>query len=121
MDDGIIASHGPVFLQECINKLAALFDRVGLVTNITKMEAMTFLSRNIRGCFSRETYEKRMDGTAIEGTKRRIPCKKCGAVLTEGSMRKHMETQHGVFNLYRPPASTGDEDEEPRTFQVRIN
>ena len=49
VDDGIIASRDPVFLQECIDKLAALFDRVGLVTNTTKTEAMTFLPGNIRG------------------------------------------------------------------------
>ena len=92
VDDGIIASRDPAFLQECIDKLAALFDRVGLVTNTTKTEAMTFLPGSIRGCFTRETYEKRMDGTAVEGTKRRIPCEKCGVELMEGSMRKHMET-----------------------------
>ena len=57
VDDGIIALRNPVFLQECINKLAALFDRVGLITNTTKTEAMTFLPGNTRGCFSRETYE----------------------------------------------------------------
>ena len=53
VDDGIITSRKPVFLQECIDKLATLFDRVGLVTNTTKTEAMTFLPGNIRGCFSR--------------------------------------------------------------------
>merc|ERR1712086_194242 len=82
---------------------------------------MTFLPGNIRGYFSREIYKKRMEGTGVAGTKRRIPCEKCGAELMEGSMRKHMETQHGVFNLYRPPSSMGDKDEEPRTFQVRTN
>ena len=65
VDDWIIVSRDPVFMQECIDKLATLFDRVGLVTNTTKTEAMTFLPGNIRGCFSRVTYEKRMDGTAI--------------------------------------------------------
>merc|ERR1712086_574572 len=82
---------------------------------------MTFLPGNIRGYFSREIYKKRMEGTGVAGTKRRIPCEKCGAELMEGSMRKHMETQHGVFNLYRPPASTGDKDEKLRTFQARTN
>ena len=66
VDDGIIALRDPVFFQECTDKLAALFDRVGLVTNTNKTEAMTFLPGNIRGCFSREAYKKKMDGTAIE-------------------------------------------------------
>ena len=49
MDDRVIALRDLVFLQECIDKLAALFDRVSLVTNTTKTEAMTFLPGNIRG------------------------------------------------------------------------
>jgi hypothetical protein len=73
VDDGIIVSRDPAFLKECIDKLVALFDRVGLKTNTTKTEAMTFLPGNTRGCFSREMYKKRMDGTAIEGAKRMIP------------------------------------------------
>ena len=121
VDDGTIASRAPHFLQECIDKLAALFDSVGFVTNTTKTEGMTFLPGNIRGCFSRETYKKRVDGMVIEGTRRRIPCKTCGAVLMEGSMRKHMVTKHGAFNLYLPPASAGDKDKEPRTFPVRTD
>ena len=36
-------------------------------------------------------------------------------------MRKHMETQHGVFNLYLPPTSKGGKDKEPWTFLVRTN
>ena len=82
---------------------------------------MTFLPGSIRGCFTRETYEKRMDDTAVEGTKRRILCERCGVELMEGSMRKHMETQHGIFDLYRPPASTGGKDEEPWIFLVRTD
>ena len=65
VDDRIIALRDPVFLQECIDKLATLFDRFDLVTNITKTQSMTFLPGNIRGFFLMETYKKRMDGTAI--------------------------------------------------------
>ena len=101
VDNRIIALHDLTFFQECIDKLAALLNRVGLVTATTKTEAMTILPGKIRGCFLWETYKMRMDRTAIEGTKRRIPCKKCGTMLVEGSIRKHMETQHDVFNLYR--------------------
>ena len=42
-DDGLIAVRNPQVLQKAINTLVGLFERVGLKTNTTKTEAMTFV------------------------------------------------------------------------------
>jgi hypothetical protein len=112
VDDGIIVSRNSKFLKECINKLVGLFDHVGLKTNTKKMEAMTLLQGSIRGYLTEDAYEWRLEGVAEEGLLRKIACDKCGAMLAEGSMRKYRASQHGVFNLYHPPAVTGKEEDD---------
>jgi hypothetical protein len=40
VDDGLIASHDPVWLQESFDVLIGLFERIGLFTNATKTKTM---------------------------------------------------------------------------------
>ena len=42
-DNGLIASRDPDFLQRAFGVLTGLFDRVGLQTNMSKTETMTFI------------------------------------------------------------------------------
>ena len=58
----MLASSDPAYLQDAFDKLVALFDRVGLKTNTTKTEAVTFLLGEIRTCQSEEVYTQRMEG-----------------------------------------------------------
>ena len=62
-DDGLIASRDPAVLQTAIDLLTGLFDRVGLKTNTTKTECMTFLPGKIRTALSDTAYRARMDDT----------------------------------------------------------
>ena len=62
VDDGVLASTDPTFLQTSFEKLVDLFERVGLRTNTTKTEAMTFLPGKIRTCLSEQSYAQRMEG-----------------------------------------------------------
>ena len=48
VDDGLLAARDPEHLQLAFDLLTALFDRVGLKTNTSKTEAMTFLPGRIR-------------------------------------------------------------------------
>ena len=61
VDDGVLASTDPVFLQDALDKLVGLFDRVGLRTNTTKTEAVTCWPGKIRACQSKEVYAERME------------------------------------------------------------
>ena len=48
VDDVLIASRDPYFLQRAFDLLMELYDSVGLQTNTTKTETMTFLPGAIR-------------------------------------------------------------------------
>ena len=60
-DNGLIASRDPDFLQQAFDVLTGLFDRVGLQTNTSKTETMTFLPGAIRRCLLEDSYRARMD------------------------------------------------------------
>ena len=111
VDDGVLASTDPVFLQDAFDKLVALFDRVGLKTNTTKTEAVTFLPGKIRTCQTEEVYTQRMEGLGGGGrsTARRTTCNICGAELAVGSLPRHILTQHDIHHQYVPPPGAGEE------------
>ena len=59
-NNGLIMVRNPALLQLTFDSVCALFDRVGLKTNIKKTEAMVFLLGRIRTCPSTDTYGPRM-------------------------------------------------------------
>ena len=111
VDDGVLASRDPVFLQDAFDKLVALFDRVGLKTNTIKTESVTFLPGKIRECQCEEVYTQRMEGLGGGGrpTARRTTCNKCGAELAVGSLPRHLSTQHDIHHQYVPPPRVSEE------------
>ena len=119
-----MASTDATFLQDSFEKLVDLFERVGLRTNTTKTEAMTFLPGKIRTCLSEQSYAQRMEGlgsrTRVET--RRTTCYKCGAELAAGSLRRHLSTQHDVHHQYVPPRRLDEavEDGEERRYVARL-
>ena len=97
IDDGVLASADPAFLQRAFDALVELFDIVGLRTNTKKTEAMAFIPGRIRTCLSEESYAARMENlTERRASTARVSCRKCGADLAEGSLQRHMLTQHGI-------------------------
>jgi hypothetical protein len=48
VDDGLIASQDPVWLQESFNILIGLFERIGLFTNANKTKAIVSIPGQIR-------------------------------------------------------------------------
>lgn len=97
-DDGLIASRNAEWLQMAINRLAELFERMGLRTNTDKMETMTCTPGYISSQVSSQAYKRRMDGTGLsyrEHKRRRVNCSTCGKDLAAGSLAQHMRVQHG--------------------------
>jgi hypothetical protein len=56
VDDGLIASRDPVWLQESFNVLIGLFERIGLFTNATKTKAMVCIPGWIQEGYTEEEY-----------------------------------------------------------------
>ncbi len=102
VDDGLIASHDPVWLQESFDVLIGLFERIGLFTNVAKTKAMVCIPGQIQEGYTEEEYAdyKSPTETSADRKRRRVDCKICGASLAAGSYQSHLESQHDVFTLW---------------------
>ena len=54
VDDGLVASRDPVWLQESFDILIGLFERIGLFTNAAKTKVMTCIPGRIQEGYTKE-------------------------------------------------------------------
>ena len=89
-----------MMLQESLNILASLFERVGLVTNMKKTQTMTCTPGKIQVRLNANSYYRRQAGFGSRKawSSRRVECDQYGASLTASSLPSHLETQHGVYH-----------------------
>ena len=102
-DNGLLAARDSEHLQLAFDLLTALFDKVGLNTNTTKIEAMTFFPGRIRQGFSLsdEAYLARMDPEArTAAAARKVRCELCQVELATSSLASHLESQHDMRHCY---------------------
>jgi hypothetical protein len=99
IDNGLVASRDPVWLQSSFDILVGLFECIGLFTNAAKMKVMTCTPGRIREGYSDEAYTLHKSGleTAADRKRRRVKCQICGVSLQAGSVQGHLETQHNVY------------------------
>ncbi len=105
VDDGLLASRDPEWLQQAFNVLVELFERVGLRTNSTKTKVMTCSPGFIRTHVSREACMRRtnhLGGSYRLQQRRRVSCPECNKDLAAGSLRSHLRSQHGLDLLPTP-------------------
>ena len=95
-DDGMVISSDPAWLQGAFSALVAIFNRVGLRTNVNKTVSMA--CHHCRaGSINRTTagYSRRLTGvrkTFKERQRERVACGECGTEIAAGSMSSHMMT-----------------------------
>jgi hypothetical protein len=100
VDDGLVGSRNPIWLQSALQVLVILFESIGLRTNPDKTKVMTCVPRKIRVSHTEEAYHVQQYGPVNPTAKRhQVECDICGASLAAGSLRSHLETQH---DTYRP-------------------
>jgi hypothetical protein len=99
VNDGLIASRDPVWLQKSLDILVGLFERIGLFMNAAKMKVMVCIPGRIREGYTKEGYAdyKSQTVTATDKKRCRVDCEICGASLAAGSYQSHLEWQHDVF------------------------
>ena len=93
-DDAFIASTDPELLQEAMDVLVDLFERVGLRTNVSKTKAQTCIDGKIRTQLADAAYTNSHMGlhTQKEWDRRRVECDVCQKELAASSLSKHLET-----------------------------
>jgi hypothetical protein len=102
IDDGLVTSRDPVWLQSSLDILVSLFERIGLFTNAAKMKVMTCAPGRIREGYSDEAYTLHKSGleTAANRKRRQVDCQICGVSLQAGSLQGHLEMQHDVYRSF---------------------
>ena len=95
-DNGMVVSLDPAWLQGAFKALLAIFDRVGLLTNVQKIVSMVCHPCQAgAGNRIEEAYRRRLTGVGRSYTERqreRVVCGECGEVLVVGSMLIHLMT-----------------------------
>ena len=98
VDDGLVGSRDPIWLQRALNILVTLFESIGLRTNSDKTKVMTCVSGKIRVALTDKAYQAQQYGPADTTAKHHwVECNICGASLAEGSLTSHLETQHDTY------------------------
>ena len=95
-NDGMVVSSDPAWLQGDFSALVAIFDRVGLRTNVGKTVSMAcHPCRAGAGKRTKAGYSRRLTGvgkTYTERQRERVACGECGTVISAGSISSHLMT-----------------------------
>jgi hypothetical protein len=102
IDDGLVASRDPIWLQLSFDILVSLFECIGLYTNAAKTKITPCIPGRIREGFMEEEYTLHRTGveTATNRKRHRVVCQICSASLQAGSLTSHLETQHDIYCLF---------------------
>ena len=85
VDDGLIASRDPVWLQESLDVLIGLFERIGLFTNAAKAKVMVCIPGRIREDYTEKEYADYKSQTVTAADKKRRRVQPCGWILPKSS------------------------------------
>ena len=95
----MVGATDPEWLQGAFSSLVAIFDRVGLQTNVDKTVSMACQPcRAGSGNRTAEGYRRRITGEGKsfrERQRERVACGECGAEIAAGSLSIHLMTRHG--------------------------
>ena len=93
VDNGLIASWDPVWLQESFDILIRLFERIGLFTNAAKTKVMVCIPGRIQEGYTEGGYAdyKSQTVTAADKKRRCVDCEICSTSLGTGSYQSHLE------------------------------
>jgi hypothetical protein len=101
VDDRLVGSRDPVWLQVVLNVLVTLCESIGLRMNPDKTKVMTCVPGNIRVSHTEEAYYMHQYGPVNLTAKRhRVECDIYGVSLVAGSLCSHMKTQHDTYQSF---------------------
>jgi hypothetical protein len=99
VDDAYLASRDAGFLQHALTLLVDLFARVGLQTNMSKMQTMICTPGRVRTQLPSESYRRMMTGrvTASEWNSHNVECYQCGNKMKASSLSRHLADAHDIY------------------------
>ena len=119
----MVVSSDPAWLQGAFSALVAIFNRVGLRTNVGKTVSMACHPCQAGfGNLTTAGYSRRLTGvgkTFMERQRERVACRECGTEIAAGSMSIHMMTRHGkaaTWGHHWAPQTNGG----PRTYMMHF-
>jgi hypothetical protein len=131
-DDGLIATHDPIYTQSILELFTQHFKRFGLYINHTKTETMTVLGSKPVHNISQQAYSPmiaRTDPTNKDIQKQIIECTHCQTNVQHLSMRQHQQSQFCLevqkrMDNNQPvvclPINVEEETQEPQTHIISI-
>jgi hypothetical protein len=101
VDNGLVGSRDPIWLQSTLDVLVILFETIGLRTNPDKTKVMTCVPWNIRVAHTVEVYHMQQYGPVNPTAKHHwVEYNICGMSLAAGSLRSHLEMKHNTYCLF---------------------
>jgi hypothetical protein len=98
VDNRLVGSRDPVWLQSALNVLVILFESIGLRMNPDKTKVMACIPGNIHVAHTKEAYHAQQKGPVNATAKRhQVECDICGASLAAESLQSHLEMQHNMY------------------------
>ena len=99
VNNRLLASQDPVWLQELFHILIRLFEQIGLFANAAKTKVMVCIPGQICKAYTEDQYikYKSLTGAAANNKPHHVNCEVCGASLAAGSYPSHLEMQHNMF------------------------
>jgi hypothetical protein len=98
VDDVLVGSRDPIWLQGALDILVIVFESIGLRTNPDKTKVMTCVPGNIWVAHTEEAYHTQQYGPVNPTAKRHwVECDICGVSLAVKSLRSHLETKHDMY------------------------
>jgi hypothetical protein len=100
VENAYLATRDPDFLQVALNSLVSLFKRVGLETNVKKMQTMICTPSQITTQLSTDSYRCRHGyGTHMreQWDARTVECRQCQATMNASSLSRHLVDLHEVY------------------------
>jgi hypothetical protein len=98
VDNRLVRSRDPIWLQSAMDILITLFEGIGLWTNPDKIKVMTCVPGNIQVAHTEAAYHPQQQGPVDPTGKRHwVECDVCGMSLAAGSLRSHLESQHDMY------------------------
>jgi Reverse transcriptase (RNA-dependent DNA polymerase) len=98
-DDGFVGARDDQWLNNSLQVLADIFQRLGLESNPVKTKSMTCLPTLPTTSISTAAYTPRSTGvgpTYSERLSDEVQCPECGKTLARGSLPLHRRWQHGM-------------------------